>query len=267
MNTRLSALFLAFTLHALPVLATDKPSAPAFLSPDQIDLRAILPPAPLEGEPRYEADREIFRATRSLKDSPRWKMAVNDVSEAPADMLRNYSCATGIDLNPALVPETMRLLHRAAQDTARPNNVAKNHFRRLRPFRLDAGPICQPETEVANSYDYPSGHTTWGWTWAMILAELLPDQATAILARGRAYGESRVVCGVHNATAVDAGRLSATLSLVRMRVSPDFQKAMDSAGVELRGLVHPPHPAKERCAAEAKAMSVSILAFGSKTMP
>lgn len=267
MRIPFSAFFLALTACAMPVLATDKPPAQAFLSVDQIDLRAILPPAPLEGEPRYEADREIFRDTRSLVDSPRWRMAVNDISEAPADMLRNYSCAAGIELSPALVPETMRLLHLAAQDTARPNNVAKNHFKRLRPFRLDPGPTCQPEAEVTNSYDYPSGHTTWGWTWAMILAELLPDQATAILARGRAYGESRIVCGVHNASAVDAGRLSATLSLVRMRVSPDFQKAMDSAGAELRGLVHPPRPVKERCATEANAMSVSVLAFGAKAIP
>jgi acid phosphatase (class A) len=31
----------------------------------------------------------------------------------------------------------------------------------------------------------------------LILAELAPERATPILNRGRAYGESRVVCGVH----------------------------------------------------------------------
>ncbi|MGY4398372.1 hypothetical protein ACVWZA_003578 [Sphingomonas sp. UYAg733] len=29
------------------------------------------------------------------------------------------------------------------------------------------------------------------------------------MARGRAYGESRIVCGVHNACAVEAGRTTA----------------------------------------------------------
>ena len=33
-----------------------------------------------------------------------------------------------------------------------------------------------------------------GWTWALTLSEISPDQTDAILARGRAFGESRVVC-------------------------------------------------------------------------
>ena len=43
----------------------------------------------------------------------------------------------------------------------------------------------------------------------MILAELEPDRASDILVRARAYGESRVVCGVHNASAVEGGRIIA----------------------------------------------------------
>ena len=40
----------------------------------------------------------------------------------------------------------------------------------------------------------------------MILAELLPDRATPILARGRAYGEEPYrLLGVHNASAVVEG--------------------------------------------------------------
>ena len=44
-----------------------------------------------------------------------------------------------------------------------------------------------------------------GWAWALILSELAPDRADAILARGLAYGESRAVCGVHYASDVEAG--------------------------------------------------------------
>jgi acid phosphatase (class A) len=38
------------------------------------------------------------------------------------------------------------------------------------------------------------------------MAELAPDGATEILVRARAFGESRLVCGVHNLRAVEAGR-------------------------------------------------------------
>src|SRR6478736_1422280 len=54
------------------------------------------------------------------------------------------------------------------------------------------------------TYDYPSGHAAWGWTWATILAAIAPDRAQQILARGKAYGASRVVCGAHNASSIDA---------------------------------------------------------------
>ncbi|MFV3126672.1 acid phosphatase [Niveispirillum sp. KHB5.9] len=231
----------------------------SYMAQDAIDLVAILPAAPRSGDARYEADRVTFRATRTLVDTPRWHWAVSDVSEAPADMLRNYACAAGIELTPARVPVTTRLLVTAAQDTARANNVAKRHFQRQRPFLIDHGPICQPAQEVTNSFDYPSGHTTLGWTWALILAELLPDRATSILARGRAYGESRIVCGVHNASAVEAGRLSATLSLTPMRAAPAFQADLAAARAELAALGNRPVPSAERCRAEADALSVSPL--------
>jgi membrane-associated phospholipid phosphatase len=44
----------------------------------------------------------------------------------------------------------------------------------------------------------------------LILAELVPEAASDVLARARAFGQSRIVCGVHNASAVEAGWMTAT---------------------------------------------------------
>lgn len=38
----------------------------------------IVEPAPRPGDPRYEIDRKIFRATRKLIDTDRWKLANAD---------------------------------------------------------------------------------------------------------------------------------------------------------------------------------------------
>jgi hypothetical protein len=43
----------------------------------------------------------------------------------------------------------------------------------------------------------------------MLLARLVPDRAGDVLARGRNFAESRVVCGVHNLSAVGSGLLTA----------------------------------------------------------
>ena len=39
----------------------------------------------------------------------------------------------------------------------------------------------------------PCGHTAIGWAWALTLSEISPERADSILARGRAFGESRVI--------------------------------------------------------------------------
>lgn len=206
---------------------------PSFLPAAGFDVVPVLQPAPVPGDIRYDADREIFRRTRALKDTPRWAVATSDVSEKPADMMKDFSCAAGVELSPDRQPRLAILIEAASADTARVNNAAKNHFRRARPFTIDPGPICQPAKDVLNSFDYPSGHTTRGWTWALILAQVLPEQASAILARGRAYGESRIVCGVHNASAVEAGRLSAGATMTVIERNASFQRDLRAVAREV----------------------------------
>lgn len=170
-------------------------------------------------------------------------------------MMRDYSCAVGISLAPEIAPRTAALVRRAAFYTARGTGIAKDFYKRERPFRYDSGPTCQQQQELAGSYDYPFGHTTLGWTWAMLLTKLVPDRATPILARGRAFGESRIVCGVHNLSAVEAGRLSATVTLAAVEQTSDFQTDLAAAKTEIAGLrADPatPRPDASQCRQEAQ---------------
>jgi acid phosphatase (class A) len=207
-----------------------------YLQSGAFDLLAVLPSAPVQGDARDQADRKIFRQTRAFAGSPRWVLAISDVKTDTASMMSDFSCAAGIVLTPASAPHLAALLDRAARDTGHQTGLAKNFYKRERPFKIDHGEICEPASDVANSFDYPSGHTTLGWTWATILAELLPDRATPILARGRAYGESRVVCGVHNASAVEGGRLSAAATLSAVRATPTYKVDFEAARGELTAL-------------------------------
>ncbi len=250
---------LAILIAASPTTADAKDEPQGYLPPDAVDIVKILPPAPLRGEARYEADRAIFKATRRFVGSARWVLATNDVKLSTPAMLGDFSCAVGLALTPENAPHLVRLVERTGIDTARGSGIAKDYFKRLRPYQIDQGEICQPAAELVNSYDYPSGHTTRGWTWAELLAELAPDRAGDILARGRAFGESRIVCGVHNASAVEAGRLTAASILAAVHASPAFQSDLRAAKEELDALRADAKTARPQgCAEEAGLVTLPL---------
>lgn len=246
---------IAVALAGMSVGAAAQRAGPAgYLASGAFDVLAVLPPAPVAGDARDRSDRAIFVATRKLEGTPRWAMATNDVKLAPGDMMADFSCALGVTLTRDNAPRTLALIGRAAIDTGRGTNAAKLFYKRARPYTADPGPVCQPLIQLAGSYDYPSGHVTYGWTWATILAQLAPDRATAILARGRAYGDSRMVCGAHNRSAVEAGIFSADATLIALASDPAFVADRTAARAEIDALRHDPTAAKPDaavCASEA----------------
>ena len=63
-----------------------------------------------------------------------------------------------------------------------------------------------PAMNLVDSPSFPSGHTTYGYTGALLLALLTPERYREMIARGAEYGEDRIVVGAHYATDVMAGR-------------------------------------------------------------
>jgi acid phosphatase (class A) len=226
-----------------------------------VDITTIVPDAPQKGDVRYEADRKVFRATRPMLKTPRGQLATIDLPSSVIDVMKIFSCAAGVKLSPETTPATYRLLANANADTARSNNLAKDHWKRLRPFLIDKGPICDSKEELAKSYDYPSGHSTRGWTFGLVLSDAEPDRATPIQIRARAYGESRIVCGAHNMSAVEAGRLGATVTMESVRQSAAYQADVEAARAELKAARTNPAlaPEADACSAEAGLVAKSVL--------
>lgn len=230
-----------------------RPADPGYLTPEQTpDGLAILPPPPHGAERR--ADRALFRATRHLVGTPRWQLATEDVE---SDAFGHFACALGMQLDPHGAPATWHLLDRAG--TAGVVDPVKAYYRVRRPYLGTRAPICQPRTAaLAANGDYPSGHAAGGWLEALILAELVPDRATEILARGRAYGESRAICGAHSLSAVRAGWLAGAAANAALHGSAAFRADLDAARAELAALrMKAPAPDPARCRAEAAALQVS----------
>jgi len=226
-------------------------TAQGYLGAAAPDTYRILPPAPVAGTTRYEADRAIFRSTRAFKDTPRWALAQNDVNQAA--ILKDLSCAVGVELTSANAPTTTAMILRVGRDVSRATDRPKDIYKRQRPFLVDKGETCIEQSDaLAKSPDYPSGHNTWGWTVGLILAELAPDRATEILSRARAFGEGRLVCGVHNLSAVEAGRMNGSIVVAGLHGSAEFRRDMETARLEVAAARKAgPAPDPAACAKEA----------------
>ena len=198
------------TMGADPAPAPKPTPPPGYLGEGGPDALKILPPAPVAGTVRYEADRKMFLGTRKYEGSPRWAMALND--DNGAGLVKDLSCALGVELTRENAPKFMSMIPRISRDSSHSTNIPKDYYKRLRPFLIDKGATCiDQKGGIKDSFDYPSGHNTYSWTVGLILAELAPDRATEILVRARAFGESRLVCGVHNMSAVEAGRTNGSI--------------------------------------------------------
>ena len=220
------------------------------------DSLALLPPPPAEGSAALALDGEVSRQNLALRGTPRWELATQDANLAFPMAAGTFSCALGAPITEQDTPHLYMLLRRTLADAGLSTYAAKNHYQRTRPFIVNGEPICTPDEEEGLRKDgsYPSGHTAIGWAWALILTGIAPEQADAILARGRAFGESRLVCNVHWHSDVVAGRFMGSAAVARLQADPEFRAAVEAAKSELaaaraKGL----EPTRD-CAAEAAAL-------------
>jgi acid phosphatase (class A) len=206
----------------------------SYLPPaEHVDTTKFLPPPPAAGSATLAADRDIFERTRALKDSDRWQLAIDDDKLDTDALATDFSCAAGFTLNRRSAPRFLTLFDKVRADAKTTMGSGKSVFQRPRPLVGNDAPICTPRDKYAGSFSYPSGHEITGFSFALILAELVPDQAAAIAARGRSFGESRVICGVHWQSDIEAGRLAASTLVAALHGNAAFRAELDAARTEL----------------------------------
>jgi acid phosphatase (class A) len=186
------------------------------------DWTVVLAPAPVNGGIVDRVDMETVRSFQALQGTPRWAQAISDAS---LDMITVYGAILGPDFTLAKRPELVALLAYAGRQFGVASNEAKTAFPRPRPFLADPGlKTCVPLPVAGSSY--PSGHAGWGWLSAQILARVEPTHTSALLARGRDYGQSRVVCAVHYPSDIEAGRYLADAVLARLDNDEEYQRLL-----------------------------------------
>jgi len=224
--------FLLFT--GTTYAQTEQDTVYVFLK-DMPDAGIYLPPPPDMLSPQYADDFAQWQWGKTVRPTQRGQQANDDSQWGINGMIRIHQETLGFEISKEKTPAIYRLLYNVLWTENESTHNAKRKYMRTRPFaqynehtwgRFDN------ERELRFNGSYPSGHTSLGWSTALVLAEMVPELQDTLLRTGFQYGESRVIVGAHYQSDVDAGFLCGTTAVAVMHASEYFQKDLEAARKE-----------------------------------
>jgi acid phosphatase (class A) len=250
-------------VHAPTPIGTNAERTAGYLEAEERpDSVALLPPPPAADSAAFAADEAAYRATRALRDTPRWQFAIADSDVKFPGAERTFACALGVPIDADSMPDLYVLLRRVMVDAGKSTQAAKDRYARTRPFVAHGDSSCVPADEktLRSNGSYPSGHASAGWAWGLVLAEIAPDRAESLLARGHQFGQSRVICGVHWQSDVDAARKVATAVVERLHSEEEFTRQLAAAREEVAAARRRGASMGTSCALESAAFASDLSA-------
>jgi len=230
----LVSLFSANTWALIPAGndATTRPSLYYLKNEQAIDSLALLPPPPEVGSVAFLNDQAMYEQGRLLRDTPRGKQAAEDANLSSGGVANAFSDAFGSPITEKDAPALHKLLTNMIEDAGDlATRGAKQKYMRIRPFAFYGVATCntKEQDELSKNGSYPSGHTSIGWATALVLAEINPQRQNQILKRGFDLGQSRVICGYHWQSDVDAARIVGSAVVATLHTNPAFQQQLQKA--------------------------------------
>jgi acid phosphatase (class A) len=221
---------------AADVAAT--PAAPArFVAPGgktlhilteaQLDPGKLLPAPAADGTDLQRADLADVQRVYKTRSPERRAQAEWDDKHETVEL---FFKTLGPEFDLKKLPKTAKLITALENEQSVAANIAKRHFLRNRPWAIDASLVaCDYKPNAAPLTSYPSGHATLSYSEGYILAELMPEKAAPILGRAQEYAYSRVVCGAHYASDIEASHVLGTelamMLLDNAKFAADFQES------------------------------------------
>ncbi|HUY18871.1 MAG TPA: phosphatase PAP2 family protein [Candidatus Binataceae bacterium] len=227
MSRSISALIAA--LIAIVTLAGASAAADYHLSPAQVDLIHILAPPPAPASARGRADLQcVLEAQRHR--------TLTEIESARADAqlsVFRFADVMGPRFKPQNLPFMTTFFARVTAAGEHAIAPAKKYFDRPRPHVADHE--ITPLVGNMNGYNsYPSGHATFAYETAILLAAMVPEKSAAIFARADRFAENRVIAGVHYPTDLAAGRICGSVIDNVLMHEPRFETDFARASAEVR---------------------------------
>jgi len=219
------------------MLLIGQPALADGTAPDRasIELSTLLPPPPAAGSAAATQDLQAVLAVQRSRTPA-------EQSAAKADMERSvfrFADALDLSMRAASLPKTAAFFGRVADFDKAEVKDAKLYWRRARP-PVTSDQVHPLSQEKPDDWSYPSGHATFGYTTAILLANMVPEKRAAIFARADLYAQHRVVMGVHFPSDVEAGRLAGTVIGAQLLQQADWQADYQAARTELRAALQLP---------------------------
>lgn len=216
----------------LVVSASQGPAAakgPGLIGPGDVEgVVSTLKGPPAKGSDVDRADLERLKVLQAASAS---KASIDAAYGDRKETLAGFAKGTGIGLDKRGAPKTAKLIKLVATEVEAVLSDVKQRWSRERPFAVEAQLLRCPGKPSSNSY--PSSHAAFGAAAAVVLAELSPRNAAQLQARGVSYGESRLVCGYHYPSDVEAGRAVGAAVGKALLASPAFKRELEKARAEI----------------------------------
>ncbi len=197
----------------------------------------LLPPAPAFDSITFLNDQAQYNIGLMQRNTPRGKQAASDCEIDAQGVAYALSTPFGMEISKKNTPEIYKLISKMIEDAGDlATRAAKEYYMRVRPFAFYGTSTCntKDQKKLSTNGSYPSGHTTIGWAVSLILAELNPNRQNEILKRGYEMGQSRVICGYHWQSDVDAARVVASAVVARLHANEVFSEQLLRAKEEFK---------------------------------
>lgn len=239
-RTFLLILSSVFCAVATVFAAGDEKNGHAYFTKAELpDMTKILPPFPEFESARFVADQSQHLWGKLMRqDEARAAQAQSDAVYSMQTAIDAYSPLFGLEITKEGTPEIYSILQDVLASCDSIYSDAKAKFNRQRPYAYyDEGTLV-PEKEEKHRYEgsYPSGHTVFFWTSALLLSDInqTNEAMEALLARGYDFGQSRVIAGYHWQSDVDAGRMAGSILYQLIRSHERFIDQLAKARAEFK---------------------------------
>lgn len=225
---------------SVTVQAQEEETVNAYFTAEEMpDMMYFMPGPPDSTSVAFSNDvARYYWGKEMRKDAERAAEATRDAVYGLETILTEFEEAFGMKITKEGTPEIYKVLAEGTATCDSVTTIPKRTYMRRRPFMVFNETTLYPEDEPALRLNgsFPSGHTTLGWSAALLMMEINPARANEILKRGYRYGENRVIVGAHWQSDTDAARLATSAAYAKLHTSERFLEQMKKAREEFKAL-------------------------------